>query len=266
MTCYQSTNLPGGVTTTGRTSYTTEADCLQACREGACCEGTTCTVKPQCQCQGTGKVFKGVGTVCTAATCTPCGCAAGAAPNSLLVQITGASLQLFRGSPGNMFYDELRTGGSCESDAAMIAWLNATAVPVNLFSVSDVAAVYAGTVATQGPFSAVTVGCVVTVSCAGGLDVVLYWCPDSGSAEVCMAWTSSQIPFSFPAGSFCTFAPQSRGVTTLFSQYHYTLNITLPPINGIGVLTCRGNIGTAASQAVARFFNGTVTVSRNPLP
>lgn len=53
MPCYQSTNLPGGVTTTGRTSYTTEAECLQACKEGACCEGTTCTVKPQCQCQCT---------------------------------------------------------------------------------------------------------------------------------------------------------------------------------------------------------------------
>ena len=71
MPCYQSTNLPGGVTTTGRTSYKTEADCLQACREGACCEGTTCTVKPQCQCQGTGKTFKGVGTVCSP---NPCGC------------------------------------------------------------------------------------------------------------------------------------------------------------------------------------------------
>jgi hypothetical protein len=51
MPCYQSTSLPSGVTTTGRTSYTTEADCNQACREGACCEGTTCTVKPQCQCK-----------------------------------------------------------------------------------------------------------------------------------------------------------------------------------------------------------------------
>jgi hypothetical protein len=51
MPCYQSTNLPSGVTTTGRTSYATEADCLQACKEGACCEGTTCTVKPQCQCK-----------------------------------------------------------------------------------------------------------------------------------------------------------------------------------------------------------------------
>ena len=66
MTCYQSTNLPGGVTTTGRTSYTTEADCLNACKEGACCEGTLCTVKPACLCKGTGQVFHGVGTTCGA--------------------------------------------------------------------------------------------------------------------------------------------------------------------------------------------------------
>ena len=77
MTCYQSTNLPSGFTTTGRTSYKTESDCLNACKEGACCEGTTCTVKPQCQCQGAGKVFKGVGTTCAANTCTACyGCMA----------------------------------------------------------------------------------------------------------------------------------------------------------------------------------------------
>ena len=46
-------------------SYTTEAECNQACREGACCEGTSCSVQPQCQCQGAGKTFKGVGTACT---------------------------------------------------------------------------------------------------------------------------------------------------------------------------------------------------------
>ena len=71
MPCYQSNSLPSGYTTTGRTSYASEADCNNACKEGACCEGTTCSVKPQCQCGGTGKVFKGVGTVCTT---NPCGC------------------------------------------------------------------------------------------------------------------------------------------------------------------------------------------------
>ena len=72
MPCYQPSSFPPGFSTTGRPSYKTEAECNQACQEGACCEGTTCTVKPQCQCQGTGKVFKGVGTVCTPGACKCC--------------------------------------------------------------------------------------------------------------------------------------------------------------------------------------------------
>ena len=73
MPCYQSNSLPAGVATTGRTSYKTEADCLNACKEGACCEGTTCSVKPACQCQGTGQVFRGIGTTCASVVCGCCG-------------------------------------------------------------------------------------------------------------------------------------------------------------------------------------------------
>ena len=51
-------------------AYKTEAECLEACKDGACCEGATCSIKPQCQCQGTGKVFKGVGTTCNPNPCT----------------------------------------------------------------------------------------------------------------------------------------------------------------------------------------------------
>jgi hypothetical protein len=76
MPCLQSSTPPAGSPLSGQTpasgGYATEADCLQACREGACCEGTTCTVKPQCQCQGTGQTFKGVGTTCSD---NPCECA-----------------------------------------------------------------------------------------------------------------------------------------------------------------------------------------------
>ena len=85
MPCYKSTTMPGGTTTEGLASYTTEADCLQACREGACCEGTTCSVKPQCQCQGAGKVFKGVGTVCTP---NPCACATACGGNPMPLTLT----------------------------------------------------------------------------------------------------------------------------------------------------------------------------------
>ena len=51
MPCYQSSAVPSTRSVSGSTSYATEADCLQACKEGACCEGTTCSVKPQCQCK-----------------------------------------------------------------------------------------------------------------------------------------------------------------------------------------------------------------------
>ena len=87
MPCYQSANLPGGVTTTGRTSYRTEAECNEACKEGACCEGTVCTVKPQCQCQGSGQTFKGVGTVCSP---NPCLCCINGTenPQNLSVEVT----------------------------------------------------------------------------------------------------------------------------------------------------------------------------------
>jgi hypothetical protein len=69
MPCRQVSTYNGIPASSG--SYKTEAECLQACKEGACCEGTSCSVKPQCQCQGAGKVFKGVGTTCEG---NPCGC------------------------------------------------------------------------------------------------------------------------------------------------------------------------------------------------
>lgn len=76
MTCFQKakTHFPFSYSPERGASlggYATEAECNQACQEGACCEGTTCTVKPQCQCQGAGKTFKGVGTTCAG---SPCGC------------------------------------------------------------------------------------------------------------------------------------------------------------------------------------------------
>jgi len=70
MTCRQQQTYAGQTPFSG--SHATEAECLAACQEGACCEGTTCSVKPQCQCQGTGKVFKGVGTVCSPNPCDLC--------------------------------------------------------------------------------------------------------------------------------------------------------------------------------------------------
>jgi hypothetical protein len=59
----------------GNTSYALRICFSTLGAGGACCEGTTCSVKPQCQCQGTGKTFKGVGTTCSP---NPCVCEYGA--------------------------------------------------------------------------------------------------------------------------------------------------------------------------------------------
>lgn len=65
MPCYKSGDLVPEFHTAGKGSYATEAECLEACKEGACCNGTTCSVKPQCQCNAeAGEVFNGVGTTC----------------------------------------------------------------------------------------------------------------------------------------------------------------------------------------------------------
>jgi hypothetical protein len=122
MPCYQPNNFPPGFSTTGRTGYATEADCLAACKEGACCEGTTCSVKPQCQCQGTGKVFQGVGTVCTP---NPCGCctrlsALHVDPPAFVVTLTSLTIQ--------------RTGFTSVQEHVFkeIAWSTPFIVPQNI--------------------------------------------------------------------------------------------------------------------------------------
>lgn len=77
--------------------FATEAECLEACKEGACCNGTTCSVKPQCQCNAAaGEVFKGVGTVCSPNPCCRdssgvlcTSLSNGGWPNSLSVTISG---------------------------------------------------------------------------------------------------------------------------------------------------------------------------------
>lgn len=122
MTCYQSTNLPSGFPTTGRTSYTTEADCLNACREGACCEVTTCSVKPQCQCQGTGKVFKGVGTVCTPNPC--CSCESLVSVTIKLPVVLGGSQITRAGCNGTITADSSELRWRCTSSGFTITLSN----------------------------------------------------------------------------------------------------------------------------------------------
>jgi len=122
MPCYQSITLPGGVTTTGRTAYQTEAECLAACREGACCEGTACTVRPQCQCQGTGKVFKGVGTVCTPNPCGCCGTGDVLPSGSVSVSVIRSLNVIARSSCAcEVFSDPPDSASQCRSDSAILS-------------------------------------------------------------------------------------------------------------------------------------------------
>ena len=70
MPCYKADEQPTGWIQKSTGAFATEAECLEACKEGACCNGTTCSVKPQCQCDAAaGEVFKGVGTVCSPNPC-----------------------------------------------------------------------------------------------------------------------------------------------------------------------------------------------------
>jgi hypothetical protein len=90
--------------------FATEAECNQACKDGACCEGTTCSVKPQCQCQGTGKVFQGVGTTCATGTCC--------CPNVATVSVTISNFESYyefpRLSP-NGTWTLSHDSGTCDS-------------------------------------------------------------------------------------------------------------------------------------------------------
>lgn len=94
MPCQQITNTgvdynPPLATRSG--PFTSEADCLNACKEGACCESNgTCNVRPQCQCQGAGQTFQGIGTVCSPNPCfTCCSTPNQTRPSAVVVEITG---------------------------------------------------------------------------------------------------------------------------------------------------------------------------------
>lgn len=112
MTCRQLSTYNGanGSGQPGGGGYATEAECLEACKEGACCEGATCSVKPQCQCQGTGKTFKGVGTTCSP---SPCGVCLGTQPS-----IPGCDP--FAGAPSIASHPcSTPTGGACGGEPAV---------------------------------------------------------------------------------------------------------------------------------------------------
>ena len=104
MPCYQLNTQPQGYYKIGQGGFANEEDCLNACKEGACIESDgTCNIKPQCQCQGEGQTFEGVGTVCEP-ICSAC------CPDTPLPQEISVTLEI--GPVEICYVDSFAFGGS----------------------------------------------------------------------------------------------------------------------------------------------------------
>jgi len=251
--CYQSTSLPGGVTTTGRTSYKTEAECNEACKEGACCEGTTCSVKPQCQCQGTGKVFKGVGTTCSPNPCLyGCG-GCNSIPASLTATITS--------SGGNYLADmgcvagdstlSLVRPNTIQLPAPSGCW-NST--PGNsVFCDASVRSNYWSSGTSSGSLMFRTIGQCI----AGGEGARVM-------SQMYLICSGSQLAFGFSCGrnrttsAGCPDAFDFIGNPVPFSTVFDQVQI------GIAITSCSPFVATGT--ATVRGFTLTVAITGNPLP
>jgi hypothetical protein len=250
MPCYQSTTLPSGVTATGRTGYRTEAECNQACKEGACCEGTTCSVKPQCQCQGAGKTFKGVGTTCTPNPCGRCGCTTGIVnAQTITLSLSGASLLFSPQDSGAFGYEQMRNGGSCVNDSSVVQWLNGITVALSDTTVDGVQA-WRGQATTESHLSPVVVQCVLLIFCGGSAGLTVTYCPDGASQQTCMR-RHVDANVGFQLGNPCTAS--SGTASGYFSQ----------AVAEYSTAGCRSGAG---GLVAIRGFGFTYTINANPLP
>lgn len=213
-------------------------------------------------------------TDCNCCKANPCNCTTPTAPGSLLLQITNAAFAVFTGNSNNLYFNDFKAGGPCENDSAIVQWLNGTVIPLTLFSSNPPTqefvgnATYSGAVSTQGPFGSVEVGCWAIFSCGGGISLEIFWCPAVSSGTACMAYTSRPFTMSGSGTQLCGFASKAVSVSSLFRQLSAQQNTPSLDMSafGLGVRTCRGNLGGAATLAVSRYFNGTVTLSANQLP
>jgi hypothetical protein len=272
-------------------AYATEEECNQACKEGACCEGTVCTVKPQCQCQGAGKFFAGVGATCTPDPCLVCGCVSRtSAPQKLYARFSGFSNFVHTSSA---FLSNPPRPSGAESAAA--GWLNTIVaeIPatVNLAATSSVDRVIYGTAGcpaiTQGsvrqpcsgcapPFYApindgsgdIGAGISIRFPCNGGFVLPIWnrfgeqrprwWIgPAVGCGEPSglSGWiTTIEILFSSSQQQqdWCSIA---QGLTQSFALNAEASSMTVL-FNNFSVTSRHSYIGSG----------GTVTLSTNPLP
>lgn len=268
--------------------YRTEAECLAACQEGACCESAGCAVKPQCQCKGAGKFFQGVGTTCSPDPCLVCGCITRSlAPQTLYARFSGFSFT-YRDSSGL-----IRPPRPPDPETAVAGWLNTIVAEIPLTGVTTtlgnnfvsyntrgcVADMVGGVLqpcqncsppfrADLGNFDADGMG--IQFFCNGiirlprffddlsGLGVLQYWIlgPAVGCepAGLDSRWiTSIQINFRSPTlPSWCSIA---QGLTPSPVMTAHSSRMTM-----------RYNLSSVDVVHFSTGSGGTVTISTNPLP
>jgi hypothetical protein len=280
MPCYQSNNLPSGVTTTGRTGYTTEADCNQACGDGACCEGASCSVKPQCQCQGAGKTFKGVGTTCTPNPCSLCGCDdlskasqvsfavsfSGFTPTQRLgidVNTSECSAQYgFNAANFVAFRVQGESQESFESRMSILnlwsSWLNSVTAILSFNAQASALAgrlVWKGQSQTQTPFGASAVIPFIASACGIGVSVSIDEGACLSNGPIVYPTPSTQFNLSSGACSGSNNTPTHTAFSTSF------FSCALTSASGCAAFN-------AESQAYRNYFEGTCSIATrfNPLP
>lgn len=192
MPCYQAGNVPAGYVPIGSGSYATEAECLQACKEGACCNGTTCSVKPQCQCNAAaGEVFKGVGTVCSPNPCGVCGCDpdSGAIINASSITVSCSSAVLLQ-SPSD---GSLANGGACADDSGMVSFFESISLSLSRTTGSSgkAPAIWNGSGTFGSPFGPVLINASASLGCQGALFFSFSWCPTEN--QQCLSIPSTSL-------------------------------------------------------------------------
>lgn len=241
--------------------FATEAECLQACKEGACCNGTTCSVKPQCQCDAAaGEVFKGVGTTCAA--CLICACAD--IPQSFKMKIEGFDFQFV--SQTNSVADMSTYGQELSS------LINGQELTLALQPQTIIPGVSVEYAVSQ---SSISVGCEnqparfarLTLKCTGAISNVSFRFESRSECWQLLAnnrpnyriviraeWLSPLFPFSI--------CPSQRDAVIL-ATHQSSSGITAQWIKPFGGGTDFSNTGSYASTA------GTTTLTpiyTNPLP
>lgn len=122
MTCFKvsspTPNTSPGATPPGPI-YNTEKECLEACKEGACCGGSVsfegrCEIAPKCYCESLGGNFQGIGTTCNEKIGACCDASQGF---RRCIQITECAC----GGPNRTFYGigtKCQTGACCVTNGA----------------------------------------------------------------------------------------------------------------------------------------------------